>query len=350
MPSASFRRCILLPLLLGNLLSIPMPAYAQTPPTESAAPEPTRILFVDSYHAGYGWSDGIRDGFVSTLHLKADANGLYRSRDGRQVVKFFFMDAKRHQEPEWTPSVIARARQLITSWQPDLLVAADDNAARDLVAPYLRNTDLPVVFCGVNWDASVYGFPCKNVTGMVEVSLVPELVAELKRHAAGNRGGLLVLDSLSGRREAAIYQERFGLDLTVTYVHTFTQWLEQFIRMQDEVDYLMLLQNITGVDGWDEKEAIRVTNAFTRIPTGTVTDGMVPCVVVSFIKVPQEQGSWAATTALEILAGRSPQTIPVATNRESRIYLNMTLARSLGIRFSMDLIDRSTFVEERLRP
>jgi hypothetical protein len=32
--------------------------------------------------------------------------------------------------------------------------------------------DLPVVFVGVNWDASPYGYPTANVTGSVEVELI----------------------------------------------------------------------------------------------------------------------------------------------------------------------------------
>ena len=349
MPTTPIRRRLAVGALAGLLAAFASGSRAQEPAT-TPDPHPARILYVDSYQPGYPWSDGIREGFLSTLHLVQNPDGLFVSRDRRLQVRTFDLDAKRHPEQEWQTAAVARARQLVDSWQPNLLVACDDNAARDLVVPYFRDTDLPVIFCGVNWDASVYGFPCRNVTGIVEVSQVPELVAELKRHARGDRGGLLVLDTLTGRREAAIYQERFGLDLEVVFVHNSTEWLESFVRMQDEVDYLMVMQNITGVDGWNQDEAVRVTNAFTRVPTGTVTEGMISCVVVSIVKVPQELGTWAAQTAQEILAGRPVADIPVVTNKESRVYLNMSLARKLGIIFSMDLIDRATFVEERLRP
>jgi len=41
----------------------------------------------------------------------------------------------------------------------------------------------------------------------------------------------------------------------------------------------------------------------------------------------------------------SPATVRV--NKESRVFLDMTLARKLGIRFPMELIERASFLEER---
>ncbi len=76
---------------------------------------------------------------------------------------------------------------MIDSWQPDVVIASDDNASKYLIAPYYKGGDLPFVFCGLNWDASVYGFPAKNVTGMVEVAQIPQLLEVLKRHAKGDR-------------------------------------------------------------------------------------------------------------------------------------------------------------------
>ena len=63
-------------------------------------------------------------------------------------------------------------------------------------------------------------------------------------------------------------------------------------------------------------------------------------------KVSEEQGEWAAETALEILAGKSPKEIPIVTNKEAKIYLNMPLAKRLGIQFPMELINSANFIGE----
>jgi len=73
---------------------------------------------------------------------------------------------------------------------------------------------------------------------------------------------------------------------------------------------------------------------------------MAPFVLITFATHPEEQGRWAATTALKILSGTPPSQIPVVTNKAARVILNMRLAKKLGIRFPMELIDRAAFATE----
>lgn len=312
----------------------------------TALAEPERILVVDSYHHGYVWSDGIRRALAESFGCST-ITGECTSRDGRFVLRVEFLDTKRHPETEWRRTAAARVDSVSGTWQPDLVITCDDNAVQDVVLPYLLGGSTPVVFCGVNYDASTYGLPRDNVTGMIEVDETADLVATLRPHAAGDRIGLLVLDSTSGRRDAAMLGEQFGDALVVRLVADYAGWQDAFVAMQDEVDMLLTKQNITGLAAWNPEQAAAFTLANTRIPTGTTTPGTMPCVLVSFIKNPAEQGRWAARTARRILAGTAPSAIPVAANEESRVVLNMQLAARLGIRFPIELIDRATFLEER---
>ncbi|MCP4577871.1 MAG: hypothetical protein GY846_16480 [Deltaproteobacteria bacterium] len=79
----------------------------------------------------------------------------------------------------------------------DVVIAADDNASKYLIKPFYKDAGLPFVFCGVNWDASNYGFPYRNVTGMIEVAGAKELVKILQGYAKGSRVALLADDTLS---------------------------------------------------------------------------------------------------------------------------------------------------------
>ena len=47
-----------------------------------------------------------------------------------------------------------------------------------------------------------------------------------------------------------------------------------------------------------------------------------------------------------VLAGKSPAQIPVATNCNASVYLNMALARRLGVHFPLDLVEQATLVSE----
>jgi ABC-type uncharacterized transport system substrate-binding protein len=63
--------------------------------------------------------------------------------------------------------------------------------------------------------------------------------------------------------------------------------------------------------------------------------------LVTFATVPAEQGQWAARTALKILDGARPGSIPVVTNKKAEIYRNMRIAKKLNLVFPIEFIRRS---------
>ncbi len=317
-----------------------------------AAPEATaaRLLVVDSYHRGYPWSDGIREGLREALGLRLVAADSLARPGGELTARVIFLDTKRNPGRDWSEARAARALAELEAWRPDVVVACDDNAVRYLVAPHLLGNDLPVVYCGVNWDAGIYGLPAANVTGMTEVEQVADLVAILRPHARGDRVGLLLLDTTSARRDVAAYGDHLEFAPVIRLVPDYAAWKQQFVAMQDQVDMLLIKQNVTGDADFDLADAVAFTTANTRIPTGTTAEAVMRCVLVSLIKNPREQGRWAADAVQRILDGAPPSAIPAAVNRESRLLLNMDLARRLDVLFPMSLIERATFVEEVWRP
>ncbi len=68
--------------------------------------------------------------------------------------------------------------------------------------------------------------------------------------------------------------------------------------------------------------------------------------MVGKVKIGEEQGWWAGKTALRILAGTPLANIPIARNKNFRLYINMQLADRMGIKFPMNLIKRAILVEE----
>lgn len=308
---------------------------------------PARVLVVDSYHPGYPWGDGLRQGIHEAFGMPLGGLGSAR---GDVVLRLEFMDTKRHPEPAWAEAQALRIMGEVASWRPDAVIACDDASVRYLVLPHLLGSDLPVVYCGVNWDAAIYGLPADNVTGMIEVDQVEELVAALRPHANGDRLGMLLLDGTASQRDVDSLHRHTSLDPLVHLVTDYAGWKEGFVAMQDQVDMLLIKQNITGLPEWDLDDAVAFTAEATRIPTGTTTGPVMRCVVAAFIKNPVEQGAWAAHTTQQILAGTPAAAIEPAVNKESRVFLNMTLARKLGIRFPMELIERASFMEERWAP
>lgn len=123
-----------------------------------------KILYVDSYHAAYPWSAGITEGIKNVIDEHDDIE-----------LKIIQMDTKRHSDDEFKKTAAQKVKDLIESLQPDVVIASDDNASKYLIVPYYKGSKLPFVFCGVNGDAEVYGFPYRNITGIVEVKLINQI-------------------------------------------------------------------------------------------------------------------------------------------------------------------------------
>jgi ABC-type uncharacterized transport system substrate-binding protein len=260
------------------------------------------------------------------------------------ALKIVRMDTKRNNAEDFKQLAAIRAKAEIQSFRPDVVIACDDNAARYLIAQFYKDAELPFVFCGVNWDASVYGFPYKNVTGMIEVDFVEQVIAYLQRYARGERVGIIGADNETTRKITEYYRDNLGIKFTQTYFPThFAAWKEDFKRAQTEVDMLILFSH-AGINDWDEAQAKDFVENNIRIPTGTVHEQGVPYAVLSMTKIGEEQGIWAAKTALRILDGTPPSEIPIATNEQSHFLVNLRLAEKLDITFEPGILSLAEIV------
>ena len=267
-----------------------------------------KVLFIDSYHQGYPWSDGITSGIQSVF------------ADTDVELMIHRMDTKRNGSEDFKKQAAMKAKAVIEQFKPDVVIATDDNASKYLIVPYYRGGELPFVFAGVNWDASVYGYPARNVTGMVEVSAPDQLLQIIGTVSQGQRLGSLTGDTTTGRKENDNYARI--LDITFeeeAYVSTFEEWKQAYLAMQNKV---------------------------AKIPSGSVQPWMAPYVLVAFTKDATEQGEWAANTAMEILNGRSPAEIPITRNSRGRMIVNSKMARSLNMEIPASML---TAAEDILR-
>lgn len=300
--------------------------------TRSPMPGIRKVLFVDSYEANYPWSQGIERGIRQIL----EPNGVEL-----EIVR---LDAKENPSPEALQQAALRALERISRYKPDVIIACDDPAQQYLVVPYLKGGELPVVFCGVGWDASAYGYPAPNVTGMVEMEHVQELVQLFKHDAKGPRTGFLTGDTPSDRELAQLVNERFfDNGLTMYFAKNFAEFKAKFLRAQQEVD-MLLLRNYAGIEDWDSNAAKAFLEQNTTIPTGAHLSFMADFVVYTIGKLPEEQGEYAATTALRIMDGLSPADIPLAVNKKIVLVVNLKIAKNAGIVVPFSVLRTATVI------
>lgn len=294
--------------------------------------ETKKILYVASYHKEY---DGSIPKQIALREFTKNKNIEY---------KIVYFDAKRIKNPDALKEKAHVFKKLIDEWQPDVIIAMDDAASKYLIAPYYKNTEIPIVFAGVNWTAKAYGFPCKNITGQIEVELIKELFEEIAKYTKGTRIGFLSANTSTNHKTLKQYSDVFGINFEKTeLVDDFESWKQSYMSMQDDVDVLFL-RNYAGIKNWSESEALSVISEHTKIPTITTLSNMYHYALLSYCKLDSEMGEYAIKTALKILDGTSPADIPVSYNKNVKVYLNVDLAKKLNIIFPFELMQRVNIV------
>ena len=174
--------------------------FGQSAPAAAAGAKSTpKVLYINAYHAGYDWSD-------------AEQTGIERALKGAGTdYKAFFMDTRRRRSPQDLRAASEAARMTIETYRPDVVIVSDDNPVKGVIVPWYKNTSLPFVFCGVNWECASYGLPCRNVTGMLEVSLIPEMLKPVLPLAQGKRMARLSHNNDPDRNERGCISQRFDI-------------------------------------------------------------------------------------------------------------------------------------------
>ena len=126
--------------------------------TSFALPITKSVLYLNSYHDGYQWSDSELQGIRSEL----------LSSDYKIDLQIEYMDAKKFSDAEVTLDLLALYKEKFKWELFDVVIVSDDDAFnfalkyRPVLFP-----EVPIVFCGVN-DMSGEDLKIGNFTGVVE--------------------------------------------------------------------------------------------------------------------------------------------------------------------------------------
>ncbi|MES9972209.1 MAG: ABC transporter substrate binding protein [Candidatus Thiodiazotropha sp.] len=289
-----------------------------------------KCLFISSYHSGYAWSDGVESGLRETLNGKCD-------------LKQFDMDTKRHKDEASKKDAAEKAKALIESWEPDVVITADDNAAKYVIKPFFKDHDIPFVFCGINWNVDEYGFPYSNATGMVEVAPI-DVLFDNARHIQGGAHKAIYIgaNTLTEKKNLKRFKraaEKHGILMDHRLVNTSKEWLGAYKEAQ-AYDFVVVGSN-SGINDWNTVSVSDYVAKNTTTLSLTNHGWMMPYTLLGLTKIPEEHGEWAALAALAILDGIKPSDIPIVSNRKWDIWINHTILQQSGIRFPESLLRKA---------
>lgn len=238
------------------VLSLATPTSAQT--------KKHKIFVVSSYHREYLWSQDtqkgvcaglIEFGFIDNTDQAAEFTETDYVESSSSVVKKVWMDTKRKSSKSKIATVVNTIMDEISEFSPDVVLLGDDNAA-NYIGNQLIDTDVPVVFWGINGLPLKYGLldsldkPGHNITGIYQAGYLKECLEFLKKVAPDVKTfAVLSDDSPTGRSKAkALKNLHESGELPVKLAQSVVtncleEWKSKAIELKDKVDAFFMVNH-----------------------------------------------------------------------------------------------------------
>lgn len=323
--------------LIIMLLSVSL--FLNVSTTKAAA---KKVFLLDSYDSTYAWN----------MSEQAGVQAAFKDLEDIEI-KVHFMDTKRNPSPEFKQQAGEKALEAIRAYQPDVIIALDDNAAEYVVQ---QIKDIPAVICGINKAPQEYQFG-ENVAIVLERHPFDQVINLLKDLAPSTKKVAFITDDTKETSGAAVVRlkelapkikDQSGVDIIAYHeVGSFQEFqtlVQSYQPGQPQAVDGLLIYNLHTLK--DEKgsvvphkEVIKWFIEHNQIPDLNVFDwgpqyGMLAAVTVSGYV----QGFEAGKYALRILNNEKPSSLPVLDPQTGDILLNVFKAEKLGIEIPFELL------------
>ncbi|MDK9707383.1 MAG: ATP-binding protein [Desulforhopalus sp.] len=287
------------------------------------------VLYLNSYHHGYQWSDSEHDGIRSTLD----------SSPFKIDLQVEYLDAKKYNIDPVIQGLLEVFQKKFTDERFDVVIVSDDDAFN--FALRFRETlfpGVPIVFCGVN-DLSDEELALGKLTGVVEsFDLMGTIDVVLKLHPDKKRMVVVGDTSTAGlaiKKQIENLVPRYKDKLQVDYWTQISldDAKQRVQNLPDDtflffIPYYQIINNRT----YTAEEVMNALYRHSRVPIYTCWEfllghGAVGGSMLSGYK----HGQTAASMALRILGGTAAEAIPVLREPNGAYRFDYKVMRHLQI-------------------
>jgi len=280
-----------------------------------------RVLVLHSYSLNFSWARDINVGIDRVLKKKPYA------------MRWHYMDTKRHPTVAYKKKAGETARKMIKQWNPDVIIAVDDNAQKFVAMHFNNDKSIKIVFTGVNASVKTYGYDkAENVTGILERipfnefrEVFTQILPPSQRKIVHISDASITSKLIHKELEEVKWNP---LRLVKSFqCETFAEWKRAIASAQKIGDILLVTHYHTIKDKngkiMKPSDVIKWTEPRLKIPDigcwgFFVEDGGMMSVAVS----PYEQGEEAAKMAVKIIENNlPPNLIDVKTNNQYVVYI-----------------------------
>ena len=305
------------------------------------------ILLVVSYHPSNEWTANC-------------IKGIRQQIADRHSIEIIAMDTKRKKESEFqtiADSVWAR----IIDKKPDLVMLADDNALKYL-GPRLSQSDMPVVFYGVN-NTPRSNLPNgripENMTGLMEKRLLIPLARTVIRIVPANHNRILILFDDSETTKIHLEKALFGKktiplkNSTIEWksIGYYDIWQETVLDADNHYDAIIMENWYTVKDRhtktvMPEQDVLEWTAQNAPVPIFGTTPFAVgrKRLVGALVLEGTEYGQAAAEIALQILdSGMKPSEFTITYSEKGKYYFNEQKLTQFNLQLPAEIRNVASF-------
>lgn len=296
-----------------------------------------RILLLHSYHPGYTW---VRDINIAWKRRFEKQNNAH--------VRTFYMDTKRFPSLPDKQRAARSALELINSWNPEILVAFDDDAQKFVATRFINKPSVSIVYGGVNNDLSLYKYvDANNVYGISErlqLDAFKNALSDLK--ILGNKTKGLKIAHISDQsifsnnltNQVRNYDWYPHILVSSTECNSFKEW-RVAAKEADAIADLLFITNYHTLNGELSETEPQTKNRVISVPpkeviTWTLSNTSLPLVgaygflvedggTLSIGISPYEQGDTAANFTLRLMKDESiPKSLRYVVGQHVLVFMN----------------------------
>lgn len=292
-----------------------------------------QVLILNSYHAGYEWTDKIVDGVTETLNAKFPNIKLYIE----------YMDSKRHFTDEYSQQLYDMYRYKYNKMKFDVVICSDDNAFNFLLKHHKKLfPGTPVVFSGVNNFRASLLKGQNQFTGVLEWFDVKQTIEIALKHYPNNTQQIIFMSdkTVTGKFLWKQTQEQIqdikNIDVVLSDLSElyWSEILEKIQRMPDDsvVLFLAFFRDKSG-KYFPFPETFSLISAKCNVPIyGMWEEFLGIGIVGGRLVTGYFQGKKAGEMAVSILNGEEVSNIPVVKESPNRYMFDYTQMKRWGIK------------------
>ena len=281
--------------------------------------------------------DAAREGFLDVLR----ENG-YEDGSGLQVI---------HKDAQADMSIVQTIAQQFAQDEPDLILAIATPTAQAMAN---ATKDIPILITAVTDPVSAslvesMDKPGGNVTGTsdyvsiaAQLELLQQIVPEAKNigliYNSGEQNSIVQAD------EVKKYAAEKGLNVVEATPTNSSEVLQAAQSLVGKVDAIYVPTDNTVVSALEAVVKVSYDNQIPMFPGegDSVVRGGIATAGVNYYRLGRQTGE----QALKILAGVNPAEIPVETQTEMSVIVNLKAAETVGIEIPQSVIDQAIEIIE----